>query len=533
LTQLISILVALGVAGLYRVGGFGRRAIPFEHRLRAASRRPAIGWLVVAGMSLVVNFSIGIKAGVPDPHVHDEFSYLLAADTFAHGRLSNPTHPLWPFFVTFHELQRPSYMSKYPPGQGLILACGQLLDGTPILGAWLAAAALCVAVGWALAAFVSPGWSVLGAAGLAVHPCIAMWSQSYWGGSVAAVGGALVLGAWGRIAHGRASRNGWWAAVALGVGCGVLAMSRPYEGAALAVAAFGWLALTRSWRGLLIALAAAMPLLGWLGYYNHRVTGSALGSPYLTYERQYAIAPPFLWQPLRTPSELASEPAVMRTYAQQVEAPHFLQQQTVRGFVSVAGSKIGFLAASAASPWIIALAALAALLAVARDRRLWMAVLAAAVVLIATLASNWTRTQYVAPATAAVTVLMTAGAAEMARRWPALGRGVVAGMGCGMLAITGATRLAETNPSQRAIFTAALQHEGGQHLVFVRYLPGHELNDAWVFNDANIDAQAVVWANDLGESRDEKLIQYFPQRAVWAVEVGPEKAVLQRYQSER
>jgi hypothetical protein len=98
---------------------------------------------------------------VPYPATHDEFSYLLGADTFSHGRLTNPAHPLWRFFETIHVISIPTYASKYPPGQAFFLAIGERLFGQPFLGSVFECFLFVSAVVWMLRVWMPPGMALV------------------------------------------------------------------------------------------------------------------------------------------------------------------------------------------------------------------------------------------------------------------------------------------------------------------------------------------------------------------------------------
>src|SRR4051812_44361282 len=182
---LLSLLIAL-VAPEFCSSFFER----IETRFAALAGRQHLSICVIGIAALGVRAALLPILPIPEPIVHDEFGYLLSADTFAHGRLTNPTHPMWMHFESFHIIHEPSYISKYPAAQGLFLAVGQII-AHPIVGIWLSTVLTCIAVYWMLVAWVPPWLALLGAFIIAVHPAfLLIWGQIYWGGQVAMIGGA-------------------------------------------------------------------------------------------------------------------------------------------------------------------------------------------------------------------------------------------------------------------------------------------------------------------------------------------------------
>ncbi len=528
-----------------------------ERRLGALARRPRLAVLAVGATALGLRLALLPLMPVPEPNVHDEFSHLLIGETFASGRLTNPSPPMWPHFESFHIMLRPTYMSMYPPAQGFVLGVGTRL-GHPWLGVLLSVAIMGAALCWMLQGWFSPGWALLGAILAVLRLGVSgYWINSYMGGAVAAIGGALILGALPRLI--RTPRIGH--ALLMGIGLVLLANSRAYEGLVLslpvAAALFaGWLlrsrAHARTWvlRGVL-PIALVLTLAGTaMGYYFWRVTGSAIRMPYQVARETHATAPIFLWQPPR-PEPLYRH-AVMGEFYRRYEQDFYEREiRSARGLVT---TKIAFAAALIA--FYLGPAVLLPLLLFPRslwDGRIRFVVLAGAVGLVGLAVEVFFIPHYAAPMTAIILAVVVQALRHL-RVWRWNGRPaglflvrtlplVYAGaLAIRLLAPGLGLPVTETSfwwlrltPSERGLeranILAALERMPGQHLVIVRYEPTHDpgLEMEWVYNRADIDRARVIWARDMGESDNSRLLQYYRDRDVWLIEPDRHPVLLQPY----
>lgn len=510
--------------GLSRVEEFGKRI---------ARRKLLCVFLV--GLSLFAIRGAGaLLLGVPLPRYHDEFSYLLAADTFAHGRLTNPPHPMWVHFETFHVIWHPTYMSMYPPGQGLILALGEVL-GSAWIGQLIASALMCAAICWMLQGWIPAPWALLGGVlAVARLGLLSYFTNGYWSSCLPAVGGALVLGSLPRIQHGARRFH----AVVLGVGLFILANTRPYEGfllsAGVAIALLSWIPgknrpPTRVWlaRFVLPLVLTLVPLAAWTGYYYYRVTGSPFQMAYDSNREAYAMGRYFIWQ--KPWPQKSFDHAKMRAYYER-ELSEATENRTVRGFFRRAGIKLYYF-------WQVYLVQplpffLIALPCAVRDRRLRVPWMIGGIFVIGLAVEVWFLPHYFAPAAALLYLILMQCARHL--RWFTWSRRpvglalvraisfvyvatVVLRLG---LAVTHVhpEKQWQHGDMERAAIAKELRGLPGQHVVLVRYAPDFDLDREWVSNGADIDSQKIVWARDMGAEKNQELLDYYRGRKFWEVE---------------
>ncbi len=478
----------------------------------------------------------------PHPIDTDEFSYLLTADTFLNQRLTNPTHPFWKHFEYFGIFQHPTYNSKYPVGQAVALAVGKLLTGYPIIGVWMSGAAACVAVWWMLRGWFSPRWALFGAVITIYNPIIFLWSQNYWGGYIAMIGGSLSLGAVLRIT----ARPKVIDAIIFAVGLSILSNSRPYEGFLFALPLsiflfFSFLSNRDSQNNILSFLRKTLLPISlvlilnssWLAYNNYRVTGNYLKLPYMEYTEQYDYIPLFLFQKMDKPKvydNIAFETSYSGTANWEGQKTKSLYSIIRTIFARIIIFYVSFML----SPVLLFLF-LRSLISKNNDKR-WLYLKTFLLLFTIGIAlPTYFLPHYAAPAYGLFIILLLGNLRDLwhSENKRISGRLVILLIPVCLLTgiiLFGALyvtkrNFANENGQQRAAIEAALKNEGGRHLIFVDpYLPGSQIlvfgnASVYVYNEADIDNSKIVWAHQLNPIDNARLVDYLGDRKVWLLKL--------------
>lgn len=504
---------------------------PIEQFGARLAKRKGLSVAVVGIAAVLIRVSMLAFVPVPIPHVQDEFSYLLAADTFAHGRLTNPVPPMPVYFEAIHVNVFPTYMSKYLPAQGAVLAIGQIF-GNPWIGVVLSVGAMCGAIVWMLQGWLPAQWALLGGVLVIFHIGIfSYWMNSYWGGAVAAIGGALVIGALPRVMRFRRARD----AILLGLGAAILANSRPFEGLIFCLPVFAWLIIwlgsskrptwSETSRRIILPMVAVLVAAAlFIGYYNWRGTGNALVFPYNLNSSTYMSAPDLLWQKVKPPLQY-SNPQFESFYTGVSRTPTLFNRadsfsHALRTLRYDAMKYVGLFLwpelciPLLAVPWLLF------------DGRTRFLVIQFILCFFGFLLVNWFSPHYAAPLTATSFAIVTQGLRHI-RRWRLGHRNI--GIGVSRAVVVCAVLLApfhrsyrELEPSlaNRARLAAQLNSLAGDQLVIVKYSRDHDSTLEWVYNKADIDHAHVIWARDIPGVSREPLVNYYRGRHVWVVDAG-------------
>ena len=513
----------------------------------------------------------------PVPQMHDDFSNLLAADTLLHGRLANPTPLAFESMETFHVVMTPTYASKFPLGPAFFLAVGKLVMGDYACGLWLCSALATASITWMLLACFPARWASGMGICVAVHPSWQNgWAQDFTHGWLPLAGVALVLG--GTLRLHRILRRTTTrmetsdletanlktsnlqacqrSLLLMAIGCSLVLFSRPFDGGIVCLMLIASLIpiVVRSfhhvsrapWNLFRLLVPSVFPAFGVIlvamGLQlaaNKLVTGQWHQLPYQLHEKQYGVAPLFIWG---TPNEptIGHRFEELSIYHQQYSLQSWSDSRSFAGYLSQLGNRSFHILIH----WGVGFAILPmAILTWRTGRRQsgWLL----AVALVAILAINcvpWVMPAYVA-SLIPIAILLFSFVLKRLSTWIATRFQFQSTLSCsrrrveflilGFLFCCQSVALSYTcyaratnQPGwqldwadERQRLVNRLRESDESHLILVEYQSGHNVNEEWVYNEADIPNAKIVWGRFASTELNQHFVKSYANRKVWRLTI--------------
>jgi hypothetical protein len=378
--------------------------------------------------------------------------------------------------------------------------------------------------------------------------------NTYWGGALAAAAGCLVFGAMPRL------RDRWRIrdAVLLGAGLAIHLLTRPFESIFLALAVILFFApvlrkreqVRPLLRAALISALMVLPAIALMVAHDKQVSGSWTTLPYALCRYEYGVPCTFTIQANPEPHrELTKE---QRTAYEVQSFVHGPGTDSIGSFLERLAGRVRFYRFFFLPPLYLALPAFFWSF---RDPRMRYVFFILLIFFVGTTIYPYFYAHYVAGVTCLfllVTVVSLENLSKLTIAHQLVGPDAVRVI----LFLCGAhfvfwygvqlssnqdfakelepyetwDEVNHGDPVGRIAVNTQLAQAPGKQLVFVRYWPKHEVAE-WVYNSADIDRQAVVFARDLGATENEQLRSYYSDRHVWLLEPDARPPKLSEYQT--
>jgi hypothetical protein len=276
--------------------------------------------------------------------------------------------------------------------------------------------------------------------------------------------------------------------------------------------------------------------IGFIAYYNWRLTGNAFLMPHTLNTRTYHSTPLFLWEHAKPPLHYRN-PQFEDFYNGWARENYANSWQDV-GRVSLEKlARIG-----STYFWWGALLLLPTAPFVFFDRKMRLPLVILLLGMAGIFAVVWSMPHYAAPLTCAIFLLLVQTIRHLRTfrlRGRPLGLAFSWAIVC-LLAmditfsvgrhICDPLEWACQGDPSRAAIEKKLSRTPGKHLIMVRYEEDHNLHDEWVYNGAEIDSAKVLWARELDLAQNKKLFAYFKDRQIWLVTPDSDNTYLGRYE---
>ncbi len=397
---------------------------------------------------------------------------------------------------------------------------------------------------WFTSTFLPRRWALWASIAGLVQFCFAnYWTVSYWGGLTAAIAGCLAMGGFWRTLFPN-GKSSIWNSVVCGLGLILLMTTRPFEGFIMTGIAFPLMIFrclktrtqtikelfSRFWAsGVLVLIGLTVVLL-----YNYNLTESPFRFPHSEYSGQYFHTSPFGADGKEGFEILPI--GQFRSFYDLYLYPYINGYRFYEGLIQKSDRILSFFFFHK-----VGLLLLAGLPLYLNWKTLFILI---------PLLSVWIteaflvpfHPHYMAPLTGCIVLLQCLCFRALFLRLPKyrLNLSIFASILIAVFLVIAIQRITVPTYVNIAYWEFAknriqiqknVAEKSEYACIFVKYKnPGmHHME--WVYNSSRIDQQKVVWAHDLGEMNHE-LIDYYPKRTFWRLNVSKQGLDLERLNGE-